>query len=87
MDFVPHVVSAEYIKDFMVKVRFNDGTLKILDLKQYAERGNIFEPLKDVEFFRHFYIDLNTLCWPNGADIAPETLYQMEDASGVLTAA
>jgi hypothetical protein len=36
----------------------------------------VFGPLRDVEYFKKFFLDLNTLCWPNGADIAPERLYE-----------
>ncbi len=77
MNFIPHVVEAEYIKDYTIKLKFNDGTVKIVDLESYAERGGIFSRLKDKEFFKKFFIDLNTLSWPNGADIAPERLYEI----------
>ncbi|MEK6582593.1 MAG: hypothetical protein AABZ25_09435 [Nitrospirota bacterium] len=33
--------------------------------------------MKDKKYFKRFFIDLNTLCWPNGADIAPERLYEI----------
>jgi hypothetical protein len=40
--------------------------------------GEIFEPLKDRRFFQHFSVhpEFHTLTWPNGADIAPEFLYE-----------
>ncbi len=77
MDFIPHVLEAEYVKGYKVKLKFNDETQKIVDLESYVEKGGVFSELKDKEYFKKFFIDLNTLCWPNGADIAPERLYEI----------
>lgn len=77
MNFIPHVVGAKYVKDYMIKLKFNDGTLKMVDLKSYVERGGVFLELKNKKYFKKYFIDLNTLCWPNGADIAPERLYEI----------
>jgi hypothetical protein len=40
--------------------------------------GELFEPLKDQAFFQQFSIhpEFHTLAWPNGADLAPEFLYE-----------
>ncbi len=40
--------------------------------------GEVLEPLKDAHYFRQFSVDpdLHTLVWPNGADFAPEFLYE-----------
>ena len=75
MDFIPHVLEAEYIKNYTIKLKFNDGSIRMVDLESYVKRGGVFSMLKDKDFFKQFFIDLNTLCWPNGADIAPERLY------------
>jgi hypothetical protein len=77
MDFIPHVIDAEYVKDYIIKIRFNDGSVKIANLDSYAKRGGVFSALEDKEYFRKFFIDLNTICWPDGADIAPERLYEI----------
>ncbi|RMG70580.1 MAG: DUF2442 domain-containing protein [Nitrospirae bacterium] len=77
MDYIPHIIDAEYVEDYRIRVRFDDGSIKLVDLEPYTKRGGIFEPLKDKDFFKKFFIDLNTICWPNGADIAPERLYEI----------
>ena len=75
MDY--HVKEAEYVSDFIVKLRFRDGTVGEVDL-QAELTGPMFEPLKNLEFFRQFRVhpEFHTLVWPNGADLAPEFLYE-----------
>jgi hypothetical protein len=74
MSFLPHVVRAEYQDGFRIHVVFNDGTEKTIDFSPWLE-GPVFEPLRDKSYFRRFFVDGGTVVWPNGADIAPETLY------------
>ena len=74
MSFLPAVVHAEYRGDFRIRVTFNDGTDEVIDVRRWLE-GPIFEPLKEVEYFRRFFVEGGAINWPNGADIAPETLY------------
>src|SRR5437870_2814233 len=74
MSFLPSVVCAEYRDDFRIQLTFNDGTTETVDFSEWLE-GPIFEPLQDVAYFRQFFIEGGTVSWPNGADIAPETLY------------
>lgn len=70
------VLEAEYLRDYLVKVTFNTGEIKLVDLKESLQ-GPVFEPLKDMNFFRQFTIHFNTLEWQNGADFAPEYLFQL----------
>jgi len=74
---ITHVIEAVYIRDYMIKLRFDDGSVKIVDLEPYTKRGGVFSMFSDKEYFKNFFLDLNTLCWPNGADIAPERLYDI----------
>ena len=70
-----HVTQAKYMGDYTVWLSFNDGTKGSVDLSSELH-GEIFEPLKDKAFFESFKLEGHTLSWPNGADIAPETLYE-----------
>ena len=77
MELMPHVINASYVKDYLIKVKFDDGTEKVVDFTDYIGRGGIFSELKEKEYFKRFFIDLNTVCWPNGADVTPERLYEL----------
>ena len=72
-----NVLEARYIAGFTVWLRFRDDRSGEVDLAD-ALNGEVFEPLHDVEFFRQFIVhpEFQTLVWPNGADMAPEFLYE-----------
>ncbi len=71
-----HVIEARHLEGHRVYVRFSDGTAAEIDLSE-SLTGPIFEPLRDVEYFRRFTLEGHTLAWPNGADFAPEDLRQL----------
>ncbi len=75
MTTLPLVVHAEYRNGHRIRVWFNDGLEKTIDFSEWLS-GPIFEPLRDVSYFRRFFVEGGTIGWPNGADIAPETLYE-----------
>jgi len=74
MSFLPTVVSAEYRGEYRIHLTFNDGVEKTVDFSQWLS-GPVFAPLLDREYFQGFFLDGGTITWPNGADVAPETLY------------
>jgi hypothetical protein len=76
MKFLPAVVHAEHRGGFRVHVVFNDASENTIDFGPWLE-GPMFEPLKDPQYFQRFFVDGGTVVWPNGADIAPETLYEV----------
>ena len=57
----------------------NDQSEKTIDFRPWL-KGPVFAPLKDRKYFRRFFLDGWTIAWPNGADIAPEALYEYTEA-------
>jgi hypothetical protein len=72
------IKEARYIKGYVVWIRFSDGVEGQVDLGSELG-GEIFKPLKKIEYFKQFKLDddFATLTWPNGADFAPEFLYDL----------
>ncbi len=80
MKFLPSVIQAEYRAAYEIHLTFNDGLEATVDFSQWLE-GPIFEPLRDPAYFRRCFLEGGTVAWPNGADIAPETLYERAKAN------
>lgn len=75
-----HVLSAEALGAQQLRMRFNDGTEKSVDVLPLL-RGPVFEPLLDPAFFARVSVDplAGTVVWPNGADFAPEALHELPE--------
>ena len=69
------VTEISYKRDYVYHILFDDGSNGEVDFSMYLNGGPIFEQLRDPNVFRNATIEGGTIAWPNGADIAPETLY------------
>ena len=70
------VTKAEYTKEYKLLLTFNNDVTKLVDLES-SLYGEIFEPLKDIEKFKQFALSDWTVEWYNGADFAPEYLFEL----------
>jgi hypothetical protein len=70
------VSKIEYRGGYVYYIVFDDGVEGTIDFSDYLSRGPIFEPLKDKTLFSKARVEGGTIGWPNGADVAPETLYE-----------
>jgi hypothetical protein len=70
--------SVRYISDYKLEIGFSDGLRGVVDLEAELY-GPMFGPLKNIELFRQAIADpdIHTIVWPNGADLAPEFLYEL----------
>jgi hypothetical protein len=71
------VKAAEYMQEYCIRVTFSDGVTKTVDLASELT-GPMFQLLQDKTLFSQLSVDPDseTIVWPNGADIAPEYLYE-----------
>jgi hypothetical protein len=88
MRSTPLLIEATPSKDYTVHVRFEDGLTADVDLSYLLDYGGVFDPLRDLEYFRRLRADgeAGTIVWPNEADIAPETLYEHARRQAAATA-
>ena len=72
-----HVTKAEYIGGYALRLTFNNGESGDIDLEGELY-GEMFASLADVARFKDFRVDdeIDTVVWGNGADFAPEFLYE-----------
>lgn len=77
-DDILHIVSAEVVGDHHLRLEFDDRTRKTVDVSPLLE-GPVFEPLHYLGYFARVVVDpvCGTVVWPNGADFAPEALYDL----------
>jgi len=70
------ISQAEYLENYRIKLIFNNGEIKTVDL-QNELNGSVYKPLCQLDYFQNFKLKYNTIEWANGADFAPEYLYEI----------
>jgi hypothetical protein len=79
------VKKIEYKGKYVYHIQFDDGVEGDIDLEEYISKDPVFQTLKDQKLFSQAGIEGGAIAWPNGTDIAPETLYEkLTDASNSL---
>lgn len=84
---VPWRVNAvSVMPDFCLRVTFVDGTSGEVDMRAFLRtveiEDTIFAPLRDPGVFAQVRIELGAVQWLNGADLAPDTMYDEIKAHG-----
>lgn len=74
------VVDVDYIKDYELLLKFNDEAVKRVDLRPFLT-GDVFGELLDRNKFIQYGLTPITIEWANGADLAPEFLYEIGTAA------
>lgn len=70
----PKAIDVKPLKDYNIEIKFDNGEIKILDVKPYF-KFKIFEELKENDKFYRVKVSGLSIEWENGADICPDELY------------
>ena len=67
----------KYLDGYRLELKFANGKKGIVDFSSYLKKGGVYRRFRDLEYFKKAYVnkELGVLCWPEGVDVAPETLY------------
>jgi len=74
MHFIVEAVPKE---NFILKLKFRTGEVRLMDMKPYIREGGVFGRLRDERKFREVKVqpDLGGLVWASGADFCPNTAF------------
>ena len=75
MNPILKVTHADYVRNHILRLSFNDGTVKMVDFWPLAQKG-ICVKLQDMDYFRKFQLDPFSVDWSNEIGFAPEYLYE-----------
>jgi hypothetical protein len=80
------VVSVSALSNLCLQVTFVDGTSGEVDLRNFLSdpqaTGTVFEPLRDPNVFAQVGVAMGAVQWANGADLAPDAMYDAIKAHG-----
>jgi hypothetical protein len=71
----PRVKDVKAGEDYLIKIWFDNGEVKVFDLKPYLQTG-MFAELKEKSLFNSVQPFLGSIQWSNGLDLCPDTLYE-----------
>jgi hypothetical protein len=71
------VTDADYVDAYTLALTFSDGLRAEVDYSDWIAKDPFCVPLRDLDYFKKFTLDGWTVVWPNGADIAAETLHKI----------
>lgn len=74
-----YVTKAKYIGDYKIEITFENKKSGVVDLEDVIlnDKRPIFKELKNKKKFSEIKVNLDTIVWSNGLDLAPEFLYKL----------
>jgi hypothetical protein len=71
------IINATYIEQYIIELEFSDNSFSNYDFSYLLERrSKLTEPLKEIVYFKDFFLELGAISWKNGLDLCPISLYE-----------
>ena len=73
------VTAVRVLEGYRLQLTFDDGVVGTVGMTPFVERGGVFAPLREPDFFGQVGVnaEIGTISWPNGADLCPDVLYSL----------
>jgi hypothetical protein len=71
---LPRVAQVEALEDFVLRIEFKDGLIKLFDVKPYLGLP-AFRRLREGMLFFKAHVSHGTVVWDDQLDLSPDTLY------------
>ena len=70
------ITKAMYKSDYSIELFFSDGKRGIFNTSDLINRDTVMvKPLKNLDYFKTFFLELGALCWKNGFELSAASLY------------
>ena len=70
-----NIINIEYINNYNLKLNFSDNSYGVIDFTYLVNKNSsLTNQLKDINYFKHSFIDFGALCWKNGLELSAESL-------------
>lgn len=72
------VINVKVLEDYKLHLQFEDGCAGEIDISKIVPFEGVFKQLEEKAFFDRVFVnpEIGTICWENGADLAPSLLYK-----------
>lgn len=79
------IVKADYLDGYRIRLTFSDGKSGVQDFSYLLEKETLLTvPLRESSYFQKFFLELGALCWKDGLELGPQSLYEKMDAERLL---
>jgi len=71
------IINTTYIKEHTIKLEFSNNSFTIYDFSYLLlKNSKLTSDLKNQEYFKSYFLELGAICWKNGLELSPDSLYQ-----------